>query len=296
HVRENVRRQHQTLRLAADDFACAAAARLLYAFTNGLELLLVDEWPNHRLRIARVADLEAAHALDEPLDERLVHLAVDDEAIRDHADLALVQKLAEHGRIDGAIEIGIVEHDERRVAAELELDALHDRRFGGELRNASSHGRRAGEGHDARCRMTDERIADLAARADHDVQHARRQPGFLEDLPEQQPAGNRRIARGLQHDGITDGERRGDGAVAELQRPVPWADDGDDADRKAVHAALLAGHVAWQNPPLQTIRRERRLHHHRAHRCPLELRFDLRAARFVDEPGNDLVVPRGHHL
>ena len=43
---------------------------------------------------------------------------------RRHADLALVEERAERGRVDGVLEVGVAEDDQRVVAAELEHDAL----------------------------------------------------------------------------------------------------------------------------------------------------------------------------
>ena len=42
---------------------------------------------------------------------------------------------------DEPIEIGIVEHDERRVAAEFEFDPLHEGRVHGKLRDVAADGR-----------------------------------------------------------------------------------------------------------------------------------------------------------
>jgi hypothetical protein len=52
--------------------------------------------------------------------------------------------------------------------------------------------------------MTHERIADAAACSDDDIEHTFRQSGFFEDFREQQSAGDRRIACGLEHDGVPE--------------------------------------------------------------------------------------------
>ena len=70
--------------------------------------------------IVRVADLQAADPVDKPVDELVVDLRVDDQSIGRHADLALVQELAEDGRVDGEAEVGVVEDDGRAVPAQLE--------------------------------------------------------------------------------------------------------------------------------------------------------------------------------
>ena len=61
--------------------------------------------------------------------------ALDEDPPRRHADLALVQVGAEGGGVDGVVEVGVVEHDQRVLAAELEHDALQVAAGGlGELR------------------------------------------------------------------------------------------------------------------------------------------------------------------
>ena len=51
-------------------------------------------------------------------------LLVDDQPLGRHADLALVGESAEHRRVDRGVEVGVVEHDQRRLAAELEQRRL----------------------------------------------------------------------------------------------------------------------------------------------------------------------------
>jgi len=49
---------------------------------------------------------------------------VDDHALGRHADLAGVRVCAEHRGIHRRVEIGVIQHDERRLAAQLEQDRL----------------------------------------------------------------------------------------------------------------------------------------------------------------------------
>ena len=44
----------------------------------------------------------------------------DDDPLGRHADLALVHERAEGGGLDRLVEIGVLEHDQRRLAAEFE--------------------------------------------------------------------------------------------------------------------------------------------------------------------------------
>src|SRR5690606_30125712 len=115
---------------------------------------------DQRLGIVRVAHLQLAGALGEALDERFVELLLDDETVGDHADLALVQELAEKRSVHCKLEVRIAEHHERRIAAELEIDTLHDGRLHGLPRHAAPYWCRAGKGDDARGGMAHEGIAD----------------------------------------------------------------------------------------------------------------------------------------
>ena len=72
----------------------------------------------------RIAAGQRLHLGDEFLRERVGHLFVDDDAFGRHADLPLIHECAEGGGIDGGIEVGVVEDDERRLAAEFEKNRL----------------------------------------------------------------------------------------------------------------------------------------------------------------------------
>jgi hypothetical protein len=54
------------------------------------------------------------------LDEGVVHAFLHVEAVGADAGLAGVAVLADHRAFDGAVDVGVVEHDEGRVAAQLQ--------------------------------------------------------------------------------------------------------------------------------------------------------------------------------
>ena len=85
-------------------------------------LLLADERAELDRRIVPVADPQRARAVDEPLDERVVQRAVDVDALDTRADLAAVRERPPERALDGAVEIGVVEHEHRILPAELERD------------------------------------------------------------------------------------------------------------------------------------------------------------------------------
>ena len=88
----------------------------------------------------------------EVLSERLVHV----EAVGGRARLADIAHLGDHRAVDGRVEVGVLEDDERRVAAELHRDAQDLlRRL---LDERAPDLRRAGEGQLARARVAQQRL------------------------------------------------------------------------------------------------------------------------------------------
>ena len=110
--------------------------------------------------VEAVAHLQSRHLGGELLGEFVVHLLVHIEAIGRGAGLAHIAHLGNHGAFDGGVDVGILEHQERRVAAELHrrLDDIV-RRLVQQL--AADFGR-AGERHHADARIVQHRRDDLA--------------------------------------------------------------------------------------------------------------------------------------
>ena len=138
-----------------------------------------------------------------------------------------LNQIAVDDALDGAVEIGVVEHDERRLAAEFErkLLARARRRAADE---AADFGR-AGEGDLVDVVMRDERRARRAVAGD-DVDDARRQARLDADFGERQRR-QRREFGGLQHHRIAGGQRRRDLPGEHQQREIPRNDLPADADR-----------------------------------------------------------------
>src|SRR5688572_11856011 len=144
-VDEDMRRKHESLRRAAEDLPRAPCACLLDALEQALQLLTVDERTDGRIGLRRVSALQPGDAGLEAIDELVVDRGVHDEPVDRHADLPLMEKLAEDGTADGEIQIGVSEHHARGVAAELEHHALEDWTLGGEIHDSAPDLRRSGE-------------------------------------------------------------------------------------------------------------------------------------------------------
>ena len=140
---------------------------------------LVDQRADVDAGLGAAADLQRAHPLGQAAGERrsasgLVHV----EAVGGRAGLAHVAHLGEHRAVDGRVEVGVLEHEERGVAAELHrhpqdlLGRLFDQR--------APHLGGAGEGQLARARVLQQRLDHRAGVPGRDhVQHSSRQPGLL---------------------------------------------------------------------------------------------------------------------
>ena len=112
-------------------------------------------------------------------DEGVGDLVVDHDALGRHADLALVHEGAERGRVHRFVEVGVVEHDQRRLAAELEQHRLQI--FRRDLGDDPADVGRAGEIDAPDRGMVDQRLDQrrrILRRVGDDVDDARRQPGL----------------------------------------------------------------------------------------------------------------------
>ena len=110
---------------------------------------------------------------------------------------------------------------------------------------------RAGEGDGVDVGMVEHRLADDRAVAHHEVEHALRRAGALEDVDDRVRAARHEIGR-LEDDGVAVGERRRDLPGRNGDREIPRRDDADDADRLArdldADARAHAGHLLAGEP------------------------------------------------
>ena len=163
---------------------------------------------------------------DELVGDRFLH----QQPARRRAALAVERVDHEHDGIERAVEVGIVEDDDRVLAAELEMHALQRGR-------ALAHDRRAGrafadEADRLDVGMLGQRLAGVLAEAVHGVDDALRQTGLRHQL-DQQVGGDRRPFRRLVHDRAARRQRRRDLPGRQHERRVPRRDDADRADRHA---------------------------------------------------------------
>ncbi len=164
----------------------------------------------------------------------------------------------------------------------------------GHRRQVLAHRDRPGERDQPHRGLRDQVFGDLGRLAEHQVQHARRQPGVDEGLHELHRAG-RRLLRRLQDDRAPGGQRAADLAGRRAHREVPRRERGHHADRLAqhgmAHAGLAGDDAAIQAPPLLRVPFE-----DLAAPQDFELRLRDRLALLQGHRGGHLIGPLAHRL
>ena len=169
------------------------------------------------------------------------------ETVGRRAGFAHIAHLGDHGAFNGRIDVGILEHDERRVAAQFHR-GLHDvvSRF---MQQLTADFRRAGKRHDAHARVVQHRRDDLARRARrNDVADAGRHAGFFQRGHQRQHR-QRGVGGGLEYDGAACGERRTDFTGRHRGGEIPWRDEDADARRLVMRQDARAGRGRLRHLP-----------------------------------------------
>ncbi len=162
-----------------------------------------------------------------------------DDSARSRASLAGGEKRAVERALNRAVEIAVIQHDERILAAHLQLHAclMRHRRAG----DASTNALRTGKRNRRDIRMQREHVARRAA-ADHEVEHALRRAGLVNDLRHRK-GDRRRQRRGLHHDRVAERQRGRALPRRNRDREIPGRDQADDAERLAVSCHINPGRV-----------------------------------------------------
>src|SRR5919205_346240 len=247
--------------VAARDLAAREELRALVLpdLRVGVDLLeraLVDHGADVGLVLPAGAEAHLLGDRDELRLERVVHTVLDDHAARGRAALAGGAEGRPDDPVDGQVEIGVVEDDDRVLAAELEVDVLE--RVGRVPHHLDPGLARARERKRALAGVLGARVADRAAAAVEDVDDPRRQARLGEQLDEAL-AEEWRVARRLEDHGVPADERGRELPRRDRDREVPRRDRAHDADRHphahvelvlelgrrrlAEEAPALAGHV-----------------------------------------------------
>ena len=111
-------------RAAAGHDPGAGPDRLVDQRGDARDRLVVDQRTDVDTVVLAATEPEGAHPLAELLGELLGHRLLDEEPVRGRAGLAHVAHLGDHRAVDGRVDVGVGEHEERGVAAELHADPL----------------------------------------------------------------------------------------------------------------------------------------------------------------------------
>ena len=120
HVVEHRRRHQRVVGLAAADQLRALGQRVVDQRVAVLDRAHADHRAEHHRPGARVAERQRRRLGGEALDEVVGDLRVDDDALGATCRSGPVGEGAEGGGVDRVVDVGVVEHHQRRLAAELE--------------------------------------------------------------------------------------------------------------------------------------------------------------------------------
>ena len=202
---------------------------------DAVVLRLVDDRAHVDALVQRIAHPQHRELPLELLDQNLLDVLLHEQARASAADLALVEPDGVDDGVDGGVEIGRVEDNDRRLAAELErhLNAQPGGLAPEQLANSGG----AGEGDLIDARVVAEVAAHLAGSRE-DVDHAGRHAGLRHDLGEEDGRQGR-VGGRLEHNAVAHRQSRSDLPREHEQGKVPRDDLPDDAKRRvARHLGL----------------------------------------------------------
>ena len=172
--------------------------------------------------VERIADDILAGALLEGLDKLVVDALLHIDARSGAAALAVVEVDAEVDPVDGLLDIGVVEHDIRRLAAQLEGNLL-EVGGGGGLHDGTTYERGTGEGDLVNIHVRGDGGTGNLAEPGDDVENTGGEASLLDVLGKHQ-SGQRSLLSRLQDNGVASRERRPDLPSKHEKGEVP----GDD--------------------------------------------------------------------
>ncbi|KFF33976.1 hypothetical protein G039_0317965 [Pseudomonas aeruginosa VRFPA01] len=192
-------------------------------------------------RVAGRAHAQLAHRGGEALEEGLVAFAGDQNAVGRAAVLAGGLELGVDGEFHRLLQVGVGQHDEGRVAAQFQRHFFHI--LGGGLQHQLADAGRAGEAHRAHAAVLYQGFHAHLRFAQHYVEDAGREPGFLGQLGQGEGRVGRLVGR-LDHHRATGGQGGGGLAGDHRRGEVPGGQQCRHADRLHDGAQVGAGDVA----------------------------------------------------
>jgi len=174
-----------------------------------------------------VTELDLARLLGDPGGDLVEHVALDVQPRAGAAALTVVEEDRARGALDRRLEVGVLQHDLRRLAAQLERDLLEVARR--RLHDQAPDLRGAGERHLVDVGVRGQMRAGVAEPG-HDVHDTGRQSRLGHQLAEPQRRQRRLLGR-LEHHRAPGRQRRAELPCRHQQREVPRDDLRHHADR-----------------------------------------------------------------
>ena len=208
----------------------AVLAAVLAIGQHAVALPRRDHRPELGLRIEGIADANSLRLRLQLLDELVIDRGLNDVARCADASLPRADKGTERGIIDRAIDVEVVKHHHRSLAAEFQ--GLVREHFGRRAASNPAGFGAAGQHQLVDVTMFGKHPAGCLAKAEHDIEHAGRQPRLSENLRQLQRR-QRRIFRRLDDSNASAGQHRSQRFAHDHQRVIERRAVGDDADRRA---------------------------------------------------------------
>ncbi|MPM99776.1 hypothetical protein SDC9_146970 [bioreactor metagenome] len=152
------------------------------------------------------------------------------------AAFAIVGKDHEHGGVERALKVCIVEDHERALAAQLHAVLLEPRH----LHDALARRGRSGERYGTHIGVPDQRLPGVLAIAMHHVQHARRNARFQRQFAQTRRRHGRELAH-LEHGGVAERKTGRDLPGGRHERHVPRRDQRAYAHRVKERVVQMRG-------------------------------------------------------
>src|SRR5271156_845338 len=190
-----------------------------------------------------IADRNALDPRFQFLQEHIVNALVDYGARSSRALLSLEAESRSGYAFYGGVDIGVGVNDDGVLAPHFEHGALDPDLAGlllrGGLVDVQSYFARSGESYVANFRMSDQRVAKIRATAGAEVHHAFRHAAFFQQFHELR-CNRRRIARGLEHHGVSADNRSHRHSGHDGAGKIPRRNHGAHSERNIGQRVALA--------------------------------------------------------
>src|SRR5690606_35565367 len=190
-----------------------------------------------RVGVQRMADLERLGTMSQFAYKLRVDAALNDDATAGGTALAGRVKSPLYRTVEGSVQVGVVQHDQRILAAHLQLNFLLARR--GLLEYLAPGRHRAGKGNGFYARVFDKGRAHDRTAAHDQIENPLRQPAAADDFGQGPCRTWHQVGR-LEHHAVSVSQCRRDFPGRNGNGKVPGRNDADDPDGFARYLYLNA--------------------------------------------------------